>query len=674
MMKLIRSWKPMAMLVLVSMFCSAGTAEAQVPHKISYQGVLTDSGGTPITAPLMIAFRLYSVPFGGAALYTETQSVSVSNGQFAVLIGSVAALTLPFDVPYFLGTTVGSELEMAPRQPLGAAPYAIRSATAEALAPGATMPAISITGTLATAQIATNAVTQGKLSPTTGAAPGKVLGTDGTNLLWLNASAGTVTSVATGTGLTGGPITATGTINLAATQLLPTVACTTNFIPKWSGSAWICAADASSGGTVTSVTATSGGGLATTPGGGITATGSVGIAAGGIATAMIADGAVTTAKLAVSQQLPTCADGQAIRLSGATWVCYTLPPTVNPVFNGGPFGISKVTMPADGIPLIGILDPSGYFRLARCLNSSCSSGATVSAVIDVSSSDLMPMALGSDGFAVFAYDITATASTFAKCNDALCTGPSFTPLGAPTHQDSHTVAIGTDGFPVIAYRSISPTGLVATKCANPSCTSQASNTVDATATPSSVAIAIGTDTFPVISYYDSNVDHLKVAKCINVACNGTSTLTVVDTAGSNGRDSSIRVPADGLPVISYRDSTNNRLRVAKCVNPACSGSATLTTVDTKVGSGQTSSLAIASDGLPIISYYEATDKDLRIVKCGNAACNSGNSVFVADSYGDVGNYSSIVLGIDGNPIITYQDATGQYVKAYKCSTPTCSRP
>ncbi len=58
------------------------------------------------------------------------------------------------------------------------------------------------------------------------------------------ATGGSVTSVATGAGLTGGPISTTGTINLAATQLLPTTACAPTQIAKWNGSAWLCAADA----------------------------------------------------------------------------------------------------------------------------------------------------------------------------------------------------------------------------------------------------------------------------------------------------------------------------------------------------------------------------------------------------------------------------------------------
>ena len=98
-------------------------------------------------------------------------------------------------------------------------------------------------GAVGTSQLAANAVTQAKLSPATGAAAGKVLGTDGTNLVWQTDanSGGTVTSVGTGSGLSGGPITGSGTINLAGTQLLPTVACGSGQVPNWSGSAWACA-------------------------------------------------------------------------------------------------------------------------------------------------------------------------------------------------------------------------------------------------------------------------------------------------------------------------------------------------------------------------------------------------------------------------------------------------
>ena len=146
----------------------------------------------------------------------------------------------------------------APGAPIG-------TVSSVATGTGLTGGPIMTTGTIS---IATGGVTKPLLAAS-GGTIGQVLGTDGTNLVWQSAGAGgTVTSVGTGTGLTGGPITATGTINLAATNLLPTIACTTNQIPKWNGSAWACGDDSNSGGTVTSVTAGAGltGGTITTNG------------------------------------------------------------------------------------------------------------------------------------------------------------------------------------------------------------------------------------------------------------------------------------------------------------------------------------------------------------------------------------------------------------------------
>jgi hypothetical protein len=79
--------------------------------------------------------------------------------------------------------------------------------------------------------------------------------------IWECVTPAVVTSVATGPGLTGGPITATGTVGLATTQLLPTTACATNQIIKWNGTAWACASE-----TATSTAWTQGGNAFGVPG------------------------------------------------------------------------------------------------------------------------------------------------------------------------------------------------------------------------------------------------------------------------------------------------------------------------------------------------------------------------------------------------------------------------
>lgn len=68
----------------------------------------------------------------------------------------------------------------------------------------------------------TAAAAANALMPSQAGNSGKVLSTDGSNLQWISAGGvGTVTSIATGTGLTGGPITASGTISLANTTVTP---------------------------------------------------------------------------------------------------------------------------------------------------------------------------------------------------------------------------------------------------------------------------------------------------------------------------------------------------------------------------------------------------------------------------------------------------------------------
>src|SRR6266542_562415 len=55
-------------------------------------------------------------------------------------------------------------------------------------------------------------------------------------------------------------------------------------------------------------------------------------------------------------------------------------------------------------------------------------------------------------------------------------------------------------------------------------------------------------------------------------------LTTLDSTGTVGWYTSVAVGVDGRPLISYRDLINGDLRVAHCIDLACS-SATLATVD-----------------------------------------------------------------------------------------------
>jgi hypothetical protein len=241
-----------------------------------------------------------------------------------------------------------------------------------------------------------------------------------------------------------------------------------------------------------------------------------------------------------------------------------------------------------------------------------------------------------------------------------------------------SIAIGADGLPVISHRDGVAGALRVTKCGNASCTTgNVSTIVDDQVNLVGVftSVAIGADGRPVISHHDITAGTLRVTKCGNAACTtGNVSTTVDDPANNVGGYSSIRVGPDGLPVISHWDSTAGALRVTKCGNASCSAGNESTTVDdTGSDVGAYSSIAIGADGLPVISYYEDTVDALRVTKCGNPACTAGNvSTTVDDPANGVGGYTSIAIGADGLPVISHGDFTAGALRVTKCGNPACT--
>jgi len=195
-------------------------------------------------------------------------------------------------------------------------------------------------------------------------------------------------------------------------------------------------------------------------------------------------------------------------------------------------------------------------------------------------------------------------------------------------------------------------------------------------------MAIGSDGLPVISYHDITAGALKVAKCANAACSpaGSATITTLDDPPANAVafTNAIAIGSDGFPVISYTDETAGTLKVAKCSNIACSPADTVTIttiVDPPASEVGASSIAIGGDGLPVISYaeYFSDNGTLNVVKCGNAACTGATLVStVDDPLRDVGSFSSIAVGSDGLPIISYRDdGAGAFLKVAKCGSKSC---
>jgi hypothetical protein len=100
---------------------------AEIPQMMSYQGKVTDSGGSPVAdGTYTMRFRVYDAATGGTMLWDSgSRSIQVSGGVFNVLLGESPqpSLSLDFDTDYWLQVTfLGTN--QTPRHRLGSVGYA----------------------------------------------------------------------------------------------------------------------------------------------------------------------------------------------------------------------------------------------------------------------------------------------------------------------------------------------------------------------------------------------------------------------------------------------------------------------------------------------------------------------------------------------------------------------
>lgn len=282
------------------------------------------------------------------------------------------------------------------------------------------------------------------------------------------------------------------------------------------------------------------------------------------------------------------------------------------------------------------------------------------------------IALGSDGNPLIAYyDDDAGALRVADCAEATCrTGTVIT-----TVDDSSaavglytSLVLGADGNPVIAYVDAIQDDLKVANCADPACGSgTVITTVDSGPNVGGeTSMVLDDDGNPIIAYHqDTSVNALKVADCADPACGSGTVITTVDSAprSSYGVGASIILGADGNPIISYQA---DGLRVAGCVDPACATGTDITLVTT-AGTGPTS-IALGVDGHPVISFRRFTS-ELQVAACADTTCTTGATVSTVDAAG-VGAWNSMALDGDGAPMISYF-ATG-VLKLAECGDPACA--
>lgn len=142
-----RSSLLIVIVIMVGLVSFAATAA--VPSLLNYQGMLRDAAGDPVPdGNYSVTFRIWDSEISGAAIWQEGRLVTVQDGLFTVLLGSIVPIpdTLFSNPNRWIGLEVGLDPEMSPRQRLVSAPFAWQSLHANRADTASTAKAVDTSG------------------------------------------------------------------------------------------------------------------------------------------------------------------------------------------------------------------------------------------------------------------------------------------------------------------------------------------------------------------------------------------------------------------------------------------------------------------------------------------------------------------------------------------------
>ena len=191
---------------------------------------------------------------------------------------------------------------------------------------------------------------------------------------------------------------------------------------------------------------------------------------------------------------------------------------------------------------------------------------------------------------------------------------------------------------------------------------------------SDTSLVVGAENNPVIAYVDDSLDDLMLYVCDSSACASGTNRKLADVGRS--LDTSLVIGADNNPVIAYVDVFNDDLMLYVCDEAACT-SGTRRQIRNGGGNavGNYTSVALGADGNPIIAHLDnfnggSGTPSLDLYVCDDAACASRTNHKLVDVGG--ASDTSLVVGADNNPVIAYVDDSLNELMLYVCDDAACA--
>jgi hypothetical protein len=229
------------------------------------------------------------------------------------------------------------------------------------------------------------------------------------------------------------------------------------------------------------------------------------------------------------------------------------------------------------------------------------------------------MALQENGRPAIAYYHAATNELkYTLCNNDDCTDQTTNVIAFDGYDP--TLLFDSQGLPVISYYDAFENDLLIAYCNEITCSAPGLVLIDDVGdVGQNTSMVLTPEDYPIVSYYDATNDTIKFVMCQDTTC-GT---TIFKTAqATDGPYNAIGLSESGRLYIAFYNNGAQILSTLEC-NLPCNSTGIGTLDNTAIDVGWDISMVIGQDDLPISSYYDVENGVLRMATCLDYACSLG---------------------------------------------------
>lgn len=316
--------------------------------------------------------------------------------------------------------------------------------------------------------------------------------------------------------------------------------------------------------------------------------------------------------------------------------------------------------------------------LILCENPTCTARQTF--IIDEEDYPLEHLSFQFDtqGHPAISYVLDGGNNTYnslkiARCYDERCFNPTNNPLLKMfteiyrRYRIFDFVVNPITKYPVINYYN-SSYGIYLITCRDLFCDTFSREWVDDIIMYGYTSLQLNKDQHPVMSYHDVVSDDFKIATCYDEPCiHPFPSFEVIEGGTTNfGYYSSVKFTNDDFRIIAYYDTYPSNftrygdassLNLMVCQDDPCTARV-FTTLDIFPGNatvsalylGKYTSMEIGHEGFPVITYLDASNHYLKLAVCYDLYCNDRDIVVL---YEYVNHQTSLQLNEAGYPVIFF---------------------